>query len=67
MATSDPKLLDSDSDSNSLAGALFDGAKRWILHVQEYSILSAHSVTNLFTPPYYVADMLAQMDIIGVG
>jgi phospholipid/cholesterol/gamma-HCH transport system permease protein len=67
MATSDPKLLDSDSDSNSLAGALFDGAKRWILHVQNYSVLAAHSVTNLFTPPYYVADMLAQMDIIGVG
>lgn len=67
MATSDPNLLDSNSNSNSLAGALFDGAKRWILHVQEYSILSAHSVTNLFTPPYYVADMLAQMDIIGVG
>ncbi len=65
MATSDPNLL--DARTNSLMAALSEGAKRWILHVQNYSILSARSVTNLFSPPYYVADILAQMDIIGVG
>jgi phospholipid/cholesterol/gamma-HCH transport system permease protein len=65
MATSDPNLL--DSETNSLIAALSEGAKRWILHVQDYSILSARSVTNLFSPPYYVTDILAQMDIIGVG
>jgi phospholipid/cholesterol/gamma-HCH transport system permease protein len=65
MATTDPKLL--ESETTSLTGALSEGAKRWILHVQEYAILSARSVTNLFAPPYYVPDMLTQMDIIGVG
>ena len=65
MATTDPKLLESDNDS--LTGILFEGAKRWILHVQEYSILAGRSVTNLFSPPYYLSDVLDQMDIVGVG
>ena len=65
MATSDPKFL--EPNSISVTGALTEGAKRWILHVQEYSLLSARSVTNLFSPPYYVSDVLDQMDIIGVG
>src|SRR5579862_7691116 len=65
MATTDPKLL--ESNSTSLTGIVFEGAKRWILHVQEYSILAGRSVTNLFSPPYYLSDVLEQMDIIGVG
>lgn len=65
MATSDPNLL--QPNTFSLTGALSDGAKRWILHVQNYSLLSARSVTTLFSPPYYVSDVLEQMDIIGVG
>ena len=65
MATIDPNLL--EPDSFSLTGALSDGAKRWILHVQNYALLSARSVTSLFSPPYYVSDLLDQMDIIGVG
>jgi phospholipid/cholesterol/gamma-HCH transport system permease protein len=65
MATTDPKLL--EPNTFSVTGALSDGAKRWILHVQEYSMLSARSVTSLFSPPYYVSDVLDQMDIIGVG
>jgi phospholipid/cholesterol/gamma-HCH transport system permease protein len=65
MATSDPNLL--EPDSFSLTEALSDGAKRWILHVQNYALLSARSVTSLFSPPYYVSDLLDQMDIIGVG
>ncbi len=65
MATTDPKLL--EPDSFSVTGALSEGAKRWVLHVQEYSLLSAQSVTRLFSPPYYVSDVLDQMDIIGVG
>ena len=35
--------------------------------MQEYTLLSVRSVTNLFSPPYYVSDILEQMDIIGVG
>src|SRR5712675_1232725 len=65
MATTDPKLL--ESNTTTVTGALSDGAKRWILHVQEYSQLSARSVSSLFSPPYYVSDVLDQMDIIGVG
>lgn len=65
MATTDPKLLESNNDS--LTGILFEGAKHWILHVQEYSILAGRSVTNLFSPPYYLSDVLDQMDIVGVG
>ena len=65
MATTDPKLL--QPDTISIAGALSEGAKRWVLHVQEYAMLSGQSVTRLFSPPYYISDVLDQMDIIGVG
>jgi phospholipid/cholesterol/gamma-HCH transport system permease protein len=65
MATSDPKLL--EPETVSLAGILSDSAKQWILHVQEYSLLSARSINRLFSPPYYGSDILDQMDIIGVG
>src|SRR5579863_1841334 len=65
MATTDPKLL--EPNPISVTGALTEGAKRWVLHMQEYSLLSARSVANLFTPPHYIGDLLEQMDIIGVG
>ena len=65
MATTDPKLL--QPNTISIAGALSEGAKRWVLHVQEYAMLSGQSVTRLFSPPYYISDVLDQMDIIGVG
>lgn len=38
-----------------------------ILAVQEYAILSWHSLTNLFRRPLYVADMIQQADLVGVG
>src|SRR5258708_24828289 len=65
MATTDPKLL--EPNPTTVTGTLSEGAKRWILHVQESSQLSAGSVSSLFSPPYYVSDVLDQMDIIGVG
>ena len=65
MATTDPKFL--ESNSASLSGALIDGLKKRVLHVQQYTLLSARSVTNLFSPPHYMSDILEQMDIIGVG
>ncbi len=65
MATTDPKYM--QSNEISVFGFLSGGAKRWILHVQDYTLLSVRSVTALFSPPYYVSDMLNQMDIIGVG
>jgi phospholipid/cholesterol/gamma-HCH transport system permease protein len=65
MATTDPKLL--EGIPISLTGALMEGVKQRIQHVQDYTVLAAQSVTNLFSPPYYFSDVLEQMDIIGVG
>lgn len=42
-------------------------AKQKVLAVQEYTVLAAHSVANLFRKPLYFADMVQQADLIGVG
>jgi phospholipid/cholesterol/gamma-HCH transport system permease protein len=65
MATTDPNLL--EAPPISLAGALSESVKQRIRHVQDYTLLSLQSVTNLLQPPYYWSDVLEQMDIIGVG
>jgi phospholipid/cholesterol/gamma-HCH transport system permease protein len=65
MATTDPKFF--ERDSPSLTGILAAGLKQRLLQVQEYALLSARSVSNLFSPPYYASDVLEQMDLIGVG
>lgn len=44
-----------------------DFAKEKIKSVQDYTLLSIHSLGNLFTPPRYMADTLQQADLIGVG
>jgi len=65
MATTDPKIL--QSVPISLLEAVLGGVKRGLLHLQEYTLLSARSVMCMFTPPFYMSDVLEQMDIIGVG
>ena len=65
MATTEPKLF--ERENLSVAGVLAGTAKGWIQAVQDYTLLSARSVTNLLHPPYYVSDVLDQMDLIGVG
>ena len=42
-------------------------AKDFVLAVQEYTLLSAQSLANFFRRPLYMADMLQQADLIGVG
>jgi len=42
-------------------------AKEKIQAVQDYALLSARAVANLFRRPLYVADMIQQADLIGVG
>ncbi len=42
-------------------------AKEKVLAVQEYTLLAAQSVGNLFRKPLYIADMMQQADLIGVG
>jgi phospholipid/cholesterol/gamma-HCH transport system permease protein len=44
-----------------------DFAKRKIQSLQDYSILAAQSVANLFRRPRYGADIIQQMDLIGFG
>src|SRR5512140_3083502 len=42
-------------------------AKEKVMAVQDYSLLSWRSITNLFGHPRYVGDTLQQADLIGVG
>jgi phospholipid/cholesterol/gamma-HCH transport system permease protein len=58
------------------AGDLFSGvqlvspsewAKRLVQSLQEYSLLAAQALGNLFRRPLYVGDMMQQADLIGVG
>ncbi|HKD91898.1 MAG TPA: ABC transporter permease, partial [Terriglobales bacterium] len=42
-------------------------AKHKVLAVQDYSILAWRSLTNLARKPRYLADLMQQADIIGVG
>lgn len=42
-------------------------AKETVQAVQEYTLLSAQAVGNLFRKPLYFADMVRQADAIGVG
>ena len=44
-----------------------DFAKEKVCTIQDYSVLAGRSITNLFRRPRYVADMLQQADLIGVG
>src|SRR5437870_13087916 len=44
-----------------------DFARDRVQSVQDYALLAARSVTNLFRRPLYVADMIQQADLIGVG
>jgi phospholipid/cholesterol/gamma-HCH transport system permease protein len=44
-----------------------DYVKRSLLAVQEYSLLSARALANLFAKPLYLADAIQQADLIGVG
>jgi Permease MlaE len=42
-------------------------AKEKVLSVQEYTLLAAQSIANIFRKPLYVADMVQQADLIGWG
>ena len=47
--------------------SLTDYAKEKVHSVQEYTLLSVRSLTNLFQQPAYVGDMVQQADLIGFG
>jgi phospholipid/cholesterol/gamma-HCH transport system permease protein len=54
-------------ETSSVAEILIGAAKQAVLRVQDYSKMSARSLTNFFSPPRYNQDTLDQMDDIGVG
>src|SRR5579862_1472008 len=55
------------SEAPSILSIVSGIAKRQILALQDYSLLSLRAVLNVFTPPTYWLDTLEQMDLIGVG
>jgi phospholipid/cholesterol/gamma-HCH transport system permease protein len=42
-------------------------AKEKVASVQEYTLLAAQAMANLFRKPFYFGDMMQQADLIGVG
>src|SRR5271156_26205 len=42
-------------------------AKKGVAAVQQYSLLSARALANLFRRPFYGADIITQADLIGIG
>jgi phospholipid/cholesterol/gamma-HCH transport system permease protein len=48
-------------------GVLGDFAKQRVLAVQEFVLLSARALQNVFRPPHYFVDIIRQMDFIGFG
>ena len=48
-------------------GLLNDLAKDRVLAVQEFALMSARAVRNIFRPPHYMVDVVRQMDFIGFG
>ena len=42
-------------------------AKKKVASIQEYAMLSAQSIANLFRRPLYIADTIQQADLIGFG
>lgn len=46
---------------------LFGILKRWILEVQQFTLLSVRAAIALFTRPRFPSEMYLQMDAIGIG
>jgi phospholipid/cholesterol/gamma-HCH transport system permease protein len=69
MALTDPKIIGAAPPAAEPAPSSFlaDALKRQLRSVQDYSLLAGQAVARAFTPPLYVADILEQMDLIGVG
>jgi phospholipid/cholesterol/gamma-HCH transport system permease protein len=51
----------------TVAGVLLNAAKTAVGDVQDYAILCGRALASMFTGPYYVLDILQQMDNIGSG
>lgn len=69
MGLTDPKIIGAAPAAAEPAPSSFlaDAVKRQLRSVQDYSLLAGQAIARAFTPPLYVADILEQMDLIGVG
>ncbi|HEY1482915.1 MAG TPA: ABC transporter permease [Candidatus Acidoferrum sp.] len=54
-------------NGTSVPAVIGNAMKSWTFTVQDYSILAAQSIRNIFTSSRYFTDLVEQMDIIGVG
>lgn len=51
----------------TVTGVIGDALKGAVANVQDYALLCGQTLRALLTPPYYVQDILKQMDNIGAG
>ncbi len=56
-----------EEETSSAVSSLTQPILRGLKHVQDYSVLCAHGIANIFTAPHYTLDLIDQMDNIGVG
>src|SRR5216684_8926813 len=54
-------------NSTSVPSAIENTLKMWTFSLQDYSLLTIKSVRNMFASKSYFADLVEQMDQIGVG
>ena len=54
-------------NSTSVSSVIGNGLKGLAFIIQDYSLLAFHSVRHIFADTRYFADLVKQMDIIGVG
>ena len=52
---------------NSTSGRSVTRLKEWVFIIQDYSLLALHSVRDIFADKRYFAELVEQMDMIGVG
>ena len=54
-------------NSTSVPSSIGNALKAWVFIIQDYSLLAFHSVRDIFADRRYFADLVEQMDVIGVG
>jgi phospholipid/cholesterol/gamma-HCH transport system permease protein len=54
-------------DSTSVPADVGNTLKVWTFYIQDYALLTRHSVRCIFTTTHYFDDLVEQMDLIGVG
>ena len=63
VADQEPKT----EETFTVKGVLINAVKGAVAEVQDYAILCGRTLYSIFTPPYYLQDILLQMDGIGAG